>query len=150
MPSLYEAFAIVDGDEWRRRLLPPISLTETSPTVPDQTTFVVPIGSRPYCQHYHKSDRLINCCFDLNTKLKMQLNWNRGGHATPQVGAIVEVEPTHAELPTLNQLQTQIAQLQSHLDLAPSSSSSSPMAIWLQKILPPFMVSQVTPLGFWG
>ena len=33
----------------------------------------------------------------------------------------------HAQLPDLNQLQTQIAQLQSHLGLAPSSSSSGLM-----------------------
>ncbi|GFY96557.1 hypothetical protein Acr_11g0008630 [Actinidia rufa] len=39
LPSLYEAFAIVDGDERRRRLLPSLSLPESSPIVPDQMAF---------------------------------------------------------------------------------------------------------------
>ncbi|GFY98611.1 hypothetical protein Acr_13g0000120 [Actinidia rufa] len=49
------------------------------------------------------------------------------GQGTPRTGAIVEMEPMHADLPNFNQLQTQIAQLQSHLGLIPSSSSD-PMA----------------------
>ncbi|GFZ16805.1 hypothetical protein Acr_26g0000750 [Actinidia rufa] len=141
LPSLYEAFAIVDGDERRRRLLPSISLPETSSTVPDQTAFVAPFGTRPYCQHCHKPGHLIDRCFVLHPELKSQFNRNRGGgrvggrgssrgggRATPRVGAIAEIEPMNTEIPNLNQLQTQIAQLQSHLGLVPSSSSSGPMA----------------------
>ncbi|XP_057505543.1 uncharacterized protein LOC130788863 [Actinidia eriantha] len=141
LPSLYEAFAIVDGDERRRRLLPSIPLPETSSTVLDQTAFVAPFGTRPYCQHCHKPGHLIDRCFVLHPELKSQFNRNRGGgrvggrgngrgggRATPRVGAIAEIEPMHTEIPNLNQLQTQIAQLQSHLGLIPSSSSSGPMA----------------------
>ncbi|GFS33995.1 hypothetical protein Acr_00g0031700 [Actinidia rufa] len=40
-----------------------------------------------------------------------------------------EVEPMHVDSPDFNQLQTYIAQLQSHLGLAPSSSSGSMAAI---------------------
>ncbi|GFY98171.1 hypothetical protein Acr_12g0007120 [Actinidia rufa] len=140
-PSDGAAFAIVDGDERRRRLLPSISLPETSSTVPDQTAFVAPFGTRPYCQHCHKPGHLIDRCFVLHPELKSQFNRNRGGgrvggrgngrgggRATPRVGAIAEIEPMHTEIPNLNQLQTQIAQLQSHLGLVPSSSSSGPMA----------------------
>ncbi|GFY82805.1 hypothetical protein Acr_02g0010450 [Actinidia rufa] len=137
LPSLYEAFAIVDGDEWRRRLLPSIFLPETSSTIPDQIAFVAPFGTHPYCQHCHKPGYLIDRCFVLHSELKSQFNRNRGGgrvggrgggRATPRVGAIAEIEPMHTEIPNLNQLQTQIAQLQSHLGLVPSSSSSGPMA----------------------
>ncbi|GFY98601.1 ABC transporter 1 [Actinidia rufa] len=52
-----------------------------------------------------------------------------GGHGqgAPRTGAITEMEPMHADLPDFNQFQTQIAQMQSHLGLTPSSSSG-PMA----------------------
>ncbi|GFY83356.1 hypothetical protein Acr_03g0001300 [Actinidia rufa] len=140
-PSDGAAFAIVDGDERRRRLLPSISLPEISSNVPDQTAFVAPFETRPYCQHCHKPGHLIDRCFVLHPGLKSQFNRNRGGghvggrgsgrgggRATPRVGAIADIESIHTEIPNLNQLQTQIAQLQSHLGLVPSSSSSGPMA----------------------
>ena len=49
LPSLYEAFDIVDGDERRHRLLPSLSLPEPSPTVPDKMAFVAPLETRSYC-----------------------------------------------------------------------------------------------------
>ncbi|GFZ09598.1 hypothetical protein Acr_21g0001970 [Actinidia rufa] len=139
LSSLYEAFAIIDDDERKRKLLPASSLPETSPTVPNQTSFIVPIGTHSYCQHCHKPSYLIDRCFNLHLELKSQLNQNRGGggvggrgggrgHVIPRVSTIAEVEPMHVELPNLNQLQTQIAQLQLHLGLAPSSSFSGPIA----------------------
>ncbi|GFS30559.1 hypothetical protein Acr_00g0012590 [Actinidia rufa] len=79
LPSLYEAFAIVDGDERRRRLLPFLS-----------------DGGR--------------------------------GRGTPRTGVIAEVEPIPTDLPDFKQLQLQIAQLQSHLGLAPAFTSSGPKA----------------------
>ncbi|GFS36436.1 hypothetical protein Acr_00g0045920 [Actinidia rufa] len=83
---------------------------------------------------------LIDRCFDLHPELKQQFSQNCGGgrgsgrggshgQGTPQIGAIAEVEPIHTDSHNFNQLQTQIAQLQSHLGLAPSSSSSGPMAL---------------------
>ncbi|GFZ13186.1 hypothetical protein Acr_23g0015710 [Actinidia rufa] len=144
MEGIGTAFAIVDGDEWRHRLLPSISLSETSFTVLDQTIFVVPLRTLLYCQHCRKPDHLINRCFDLYPELKPQLNWNCSGgrvgghmggrgHGTSRVGAIVEVEPMHVELSNLNQLQTQMAQLQLHMGVAPPSSSFGPMAAIVAK-----------------
>ncbi|GFZ12658.1 hypothetical protein Acr_23g0010430 [Actinidia rufa] len=88
--------------------------------------------------HCRKPCHLIDRCFDLYPELKQQLTQNRGGsrkggrgcgHGTPRIGAVAEVEPMHYELPNLNQLQTQIAQLLSQLGLALSSSSGPIVAI---------------------
>ncbi|PSR86087.1 U2 small nuclear ribonucleoprotein [Actinidia chinensis var. chinensis] len=62
LPSLYEAFAIVDGDERRRRLLPSLSLPESPPIVPDQRAFASSSGTHLYCQHCHKPGHLIDRC----------------------------------------------------------------------------------------
>ncbi|GFS36400.1 fibronectin type III domain-containing protein [Actinidia rufa] len=104
---------LMDGDEWRRCLLPVLSLPDPSHTVPDWIAVFAPLGTRPYCQHCRKSGHLIDRCFDLHPKLKKQFFWKcgsgRGGGRSVGRG------------------QIQIAQLQSHLGLAPSSSSN-PMA----------------------
>ncbi|KAF8397361.1 hypothetical protein HHK36_016274 [Tetracentron sinense] len=47
MPSLYKAFATVDGDERRRCLIPPTLSPELSPPVPNQMAFTAPSDSRP-------------------------------------------------------------------------------------------------------
>ncbi|KAF8403330.1 hypothetical protein HHK36_011432 [Tetracentron sinense] len=103
MSSLYEAFATVDGDECRRSLLPTTPSPELSPPVPDQMAFAAPSGSRsagncPYCQHCCKSGHVIDRCFDLHPELKQRYS--------------------------RNQLQSKIAQLQSHLGLGPASSAT--------------------------
>ncbi|GFY84429.1 tetratricopeptide repeat (TPR)-like superfamily protein [Actinidia rufa] len=93
---IHEAFATVDGDEWRCRLLPSFSLPEPSPIVLDQMAFVVSSGTRTYCQHCRKPGDLIDRCFDLYSELKQQFFRNRGGshgRGTPRTGAIAEVEP---------------------------------------------------------
>ncbi|GFZ18609.1 hypothetical protein Acr_27g0003480 [Actinidia rufa] len=135
LPSLYEAFAIVDGDELRRRLLPSPSLPESSPIVPDQRAFAATSGSHLYCQHCHKIGHLIDRCWALHPELKQQFFRPRGGgrsggrgRGTPRTGAIAEVEPIPAALPDFKQLQLQIAQLQSHLGLTTASQSSGPTA----------------------
>ncbi|GFS38150.1 DHHC-type zinc finger family protein [Actinidia rufa] len=110
LPSLYEAFAIVDGDERRRRLLP--SLSESPIIVPDQRAFAASSGTHLYCQHCPSCG-------------------GRGGgrgRGTPWTGAIAEVESIPTDLPDFKQLQLQIAQLQSHLGLAPTFPSSGPTA----------------------
>ncbi|GFZ21988.1 glycine-rich protein 5 [Actinidia rufa] len=110
LPSLYEAFAIVDGDERRRRLLPSPSLPESSPIVPDQRAFAATSGSHLYCQHCHKTGHLIHRCWALHPELKQQFSRPRGGgrgggrsggrgRGTPRTGAIAEVEPIPAALP---------------------------------------------------
>ena len=114
LPSLYEAFTIVDGDERRLRLLPFISLLESSSTSLDQRAFATSSRTHPYCQHYHKLSHLIDCYFDLNPKLKLHSpppsDDRRGGHSggfgrgTPRTGAIAEVEPIPTNLPNFNQI----------------------------------------------
>ncbi|GFY92444.1 hypothetical protein Acr_08g0008400 [Actinidia rufa] len=139
LPSLYEAFAIVDGDEQRRRLLPSLSLLESCPIVPNQRAFASSSGTHLYCQHCHKPGHLIDRCWVLHPELKQQFSQPRGGgrgggrsggrgRGTPRTGAIAKVEPVPAYLPDFKQLQLQIAQLQSHLGLATASQSSSPTA----------------------
>ncbi|GFY95374.1 hypothetical protein Acr_10g0007590 [Actinidia rufa] len=112
LPSLYEAFAIVDGDERRRRLLSSPSLPESYPIVPDQRAFAATSGSHLYCQHCHKTGHLIDHCWALHPELKQQFS--------RPVGVVVGVDAVEAEL--------QIAQLQSHLGLATASQSSGPRA----------------------
>ncbi|GFZ01734.1 ORMDL family protein [Actinidia rufa] len=68
LPFLYEAFAIVDGDERRHRLLP--SLSESPIIVPDQRAFAASSGTHLYCQHCHKLGHLIDRCFILHPELK--------------------------------------------------------------------------------
>ncbi|XP_057514701.1 uncharacterized protein LOC130796377 isoform X1 [Actinidia eriantha] len=137
LPSLYEAFAIVDGDERRRRLLP--SLSESHIIVPNQRAFAASSGTHLYCQHCRKPGHLIDRCFILHPELKQQFPRPRGGgrgggrsggrgRGTPRTGAIAEVESIPTDLPDFKQLQLQIAQLQSHLGLAPTFPSSGPTA----------------------
>ncbi|GFZ07959.1 hypothetical protein Acr_19g0008960 [Actinidia rufa] len=137
LPSLYEAFAIVDGDERRRRLLP--SLSESPIIVPDQRAFAASSGTHLYCQHCRKPGHLIDRCFILHPELKQQFFRPRGGgrgggrsggrgRGTPRIGTIAEVEPIPTDLLDFKQLQLQIAQLQSHLGLAPAFPSSGPTA----------------------
>ncbi|KAF8398650.1 hypothetical protein HHK36_014505 [Tetracentron sinense] len=122
MPSLYEAFATVHGDDRRCRLLPLISSPELSPPVPDQMVFAASSGSRPG-------------------------NKDRGKWA-PRTGVIAEVAPALSIL-DYSQLQSQIAQLQSHLGLGPASSatisSASPTATLATDIPTAFHVKSDNP-----
>ncbi|GFY90228.1 hypothetical protein Acr_07g0004250 [Actinidia rufa] len=141
LPSLYEAFAIVDGDERRRRILPSLSLPESSSIVPDQRAFAAASGTHLYCQHCRKPGHLIDRCWVLHPELKQQFSRPRGGgrgrgggrsggrgRGTPRTGAVAEVDSMPANLPDFKQLQLQIAQLQSHLGLATASQFSGPTA----------------------
>ncbi|GFY85851.1 hypothetical protein Acr_04g0005890 [Actinidia rufa] len=112
LPSLYEAFAIVDGDERRRRILPSLSLPESSSIVPDQRAFAAASGTHLYCQHCRKPGHLIDRCWVLHPELKQQFSRPRGGgRGGGRSGG-----------------ELQIAQLQSHLGLATASQSSGPTA----------------------
>ncbi|GFY81087.1 hypothetical protein Acr_01g0008960 [Actinidia rufa] len=139
LPSLYEAFAIVDGDERRRRILPSLSLPESSSIVPDQRAFAAASGTHLYCQHCRKPGHLIDRCWVLHPELKQQFFRPRGGgrgggrsggrgRGTPRTGTVAEVDSMPSNLPDFKQLQLQIAQLQSHLGLATASQSSGPTA----------------------
>ncbi|GFY85527.1 hypothetical protein Acr_04g0002650 [Actinidia rufa] len=50
------------------------------------------------------------------------------GRGTPRLVRLPKWNPIPTDLPDFKQLQLQIAQLQSHLGLAPASSSSGPTA----------------------
>ncbi|GFY86650.1 hypothetical protein Acr_05g0002890 [Actinidia rufa] len=135
LPSLYEAFAIVDGDERRHRILPSLSLPESSSIVPDQRAFAAASGTHLYCQHCRKPGHLIDRCWVLHPELKQQFSRPRGGGrgggrsgGEVEAGAVAEVDSMPANLPDFKQLQLQIAQLQSHLGLATASQSSGPTA----------------------
>ncbi|GFY90253.1 indole-3-acetic acid inducible 9 [Actinidia rufa] len=101
LPSLYEAFAIVDGDERRRRLLPSISLPETSSTVPDQTAFVAPFGTRPYC---HTVTSLVTLLIAALFYILMV------AVVVVQLleSALLQNRTMHIEIPNLNQLQPKL------------------------------------------
>ncbi|GFY91557.1 hypothetical protein Acr_07g0017530 [Actinidia rufa] len=77
LPSLYEAFATMDGDEQRRRLLP--SPSESPIIVLDQRAFAASSGTHLYCQHCRKPGHLIDRCFILHPELKQQFFRPRGG-----------------------------------------------------------------------
>ncbi|KAF8394808.1 hypothetical protein HHK36_018744 [Tetracentron sinense] len=100
MPSLYEAFAIVDGDERRRCLLRHLS-----------------------CLHRFLIrwpllllQALVLRCYSRNQD---QGNKDQGKWA-PRTGVIAKVAPTPS-ISNYSQLQSQIAQLQSHLGLGLAS-----------------------------
>ena len=140
LPSLFEAFATVDGDERRRRIISTSSVASPSPPIPEQMAFAAPSGLRPtgsrfFCDHCHKPGHTIDRCFTLHPELKQQFARSRPppagrggrGRGAPRTGAVVEVTPM--SLPDFGQLQSQISQLQSHLGLGASSSSGSTAAI---------------------
>ncbi|GFY91200.1 hypothetical protein Acr_07g0013960 [Actinidia rufa] len=115
LPSLYEALAIVDGDERRRRLLPSLTLPESSPIILDVRAFATSLGTHLYCQHCRKPGHFINRCWVLHPELKQQFFRPRGGgrgggrsgdrgRGTPRTGAIAEVELIPADLPDFKQL----------------------------------------------
>ncbi|GFZ19458.1 hypothetical protein Acr_28g0001630 [Actinidia rufa] len=100
LPSLYEAFAIVDGDERRRRILPSLSLPESSSIVPDQRAFAAASGTHLYCQHCRKPGHLIDRCWVLHPELKQQFSRPRGGgRGVDAVGGEVEALLGLAPLP---------------------------------------------------
>ena len=148
LPSLFEAFATIEGDERRRRILSPSPMVRHPPPISDQLAFAARSGPRPpsssrspgatsgppsagnhpYCQHCRQLGHTIDCCFDLHPELKQQFPRNKvagRGRGAPCTGAVVE---TNYPLPDFSQLQSQIAQLQSHLGLGTTSSSSGPTA----------------------
>ena len=76
MPSLYEAFAILDSDERRRRLLPAPSTTPIEPTpIPYQMAFVANVGPRSsnrkvICHYCNIPGYTKDQCFKLHPELK--------------------------------------------------------------------------------
>ena len=143
MPSLYEAFAIVDGDERRQKLIQ-ASQTPLSdaPVVPDQMAFAAHTGPHtsnrkpPVCKHCNVVGHTKDRCFQLHPELKKQYAWPRNPGPTRFV-AIAETspDPTVPDIDQLHQnqslLQTQLGQIQSQLGslLQQHQSGSSTAAI---------------------
>ncbi|GFS33562.1 hypothetical protein Acr_00g0029290 [Actinidia rufa] len=115
LPSLYEAFAIVDGDERSVVFYHLFLYPEFPPIVPDQRAFASSLGTHLYCQHCHKPGHLIDRCWvppDPEAAVFLaSWGWSWGGRSggrgrgTPQTGAIAEVEPIPVDLPDFKQLQ---------------------------------------------
>ncbi|GFS43548.1 hypothetical protein Acr_00g0085710 [Actinidia rufa] len=130
MPSIFEAFAMLDGDERRHRLLqlPPPPVTES--TIPDQMALVAS-GSHFFGGHSsserapcsfcggvtHGRDR----CFTLHPDLRETFKRNKEkSKASPRTAAISETSygsPAAPTAPDLHQLQTQFQNQMEQLQL---------------------------------
>ena len=98
LPSLYEAFAIIEGDECQLRLI------QTSPTLPsdpspgsDHMPFAARTGPRsggrkpPICTHYNVVGHTKDRCFQLHPELKKQFA-KSCATGPPRLVAIAETE----------------------------------------------------------
>ncbi|GFY82722.1 hypothetical protein Acr_02g0009620 [Actinidia rufa] len=134
MPSIFETFVMLDGDEHRHRLLQLPSPPVTESTIPDQMALAA-FGSRfsggrsssgrapcSFCGGVtHGRDR----CFKLHPELRETFKQNKEkSKASPRTGAISETSygsPAAPTAPDLHQLQTQFQkqmeqlQFQTHL-----------------------------------
>ncbi|GFS33703.1 hypothetical protein Acr_00g0030150 [Actinidia rufa] len=131
MPSIFEAFAMLDGDERRHRLLqlPPPPVTES--TIPDQMA-LASSGSRfsggrssssgrapcSFCGGVtHGRDR----CFKLHPELRETFKRNKEkSKASPRTAAISKTSygsPAASTAPDLHQLQTQFQNQMEQLQL---------------------------------
>ncbi|XP_057466155.1 uncharacterized protein LOC130755693 isoform X2 [Actinidia eriantha] len=130
MPSIFEAFAMLDGDERRHRLLqlPPPPVTES--TIPDQMALAAS-GSRfsggrsssgrapcSFCGGVtHGRDK----CFKLHPELRETFQRNKEkSKASPRTIAIFETSygsPAAPTAPDLHQLQTQFQNQMEQLQL---------------------------------
>ncbi|GFY82674.1 hypothetical protein Acr_02g0009140 [Actinidia rufa] len=115
LPSLYEAFAIIDGDERHRRLIsasPAISPRSTP--IADQMAFAASgsdprsFGGKPTCSYCGNIGHIREKCF----KLKRTLS-KRKGKGLPSTVAVAETSPGH--VPNVSHIQSQLGLLQSQL-----------------------------------
>ncbi|GFY88725.1 hypothetical protein Acr_06g0006650 [Actinidia rufa] len=119
LPSLYEAFAIIDGDEHRRRLIqasPAISLGSTP--IADQLAFATSdlgprsSGGRPICSCCGNIGHIREQCFKLHPELKGTSSKCKG-KGPPRTTTVAETSPSH--VPDLSHIQSQLGLLQSQL-----------------------------------
>ncbi|GFZ17293.1 LMBR1-like membrane protein [Actinidia rufa] len=129
LPFLYEAFAIIDGDERRRHLI------QTSPAISSGSTPIVDqmalavsgsgprsSGSRPICSYCGNIGHIRERCFKLHPELK-GTPFKRKGKG-PRTTTVAETSPSH--VPDLSYIQSQLGLLQSQLgSLLPQQPSGS-------------------------
>ncbi|GFZ18481.1 transmembrane Fragile-X-F-associated protein [Actinidia rufa] len=136
LPSLYETFAIIDGDERCRRLLQASSATSSGPPIVDQMAFAASSGlgprssvSKPTCSYYGNTCHIRERCFKLHLELREQISKRkRKGH--PRIAIVADTSPGH--VPDLSHIQSQIGQLQSQLGSLFSITHRVLLPLWLQ------------------
>ena len=112
MPSLYETFATINGDERRRRLIQasPIVISES---IPDQMAFAATSGSRPgnrhICSHCGSPRHIKDQCFKLHPEIREKYSRSKG-KAIFRTAAFAEITPRYSA-PDFTQFQSQIGQL---------------------------------------
>ncbi|GFY92658.1 hypothetical protein Acr_08g0010540 [Actinidia rufa] len=113
------AFAIIDGDERRRRLIqasPAISPGSTP--IADQMTFATsgsgphPSGSKPTCSYCGNIGHIGERCCKLHPELKGTF-FKRKGNGPPRTATVAETSPGHVL--DLSHIQSQLGLLQSQL-----------------------------------
>ncbi|GFY88884.1 hypothetical protein Acr_06g0008240 [Actinidia rufa] len=123
LPSLYEAFAIIDGDERCCRLLQASSATSSGPlSIVDQMASAVSSGlgphssgGRPICSYCENTDHISERCFKLRPELREQVfkhKWK--GH--PRTATVADITPGHVHVPDLSQIQAQFEQAKLELN----------------------------------
>ncbi|GFY83179.1 hypothetical protein Acr_02g0014190 [Actinidia rufa] len=125
LPSLYEAFAIIDGDEHRHRLI------QTSPTISsgstpiaDQMAFAASgsgprsSGDKPICSYCGNIGHIRERCFNLHPELKRTPSKRKG--KGPCTTTVAETSPGH--VPDLSHIQSQLGSL---LQQQPLSSTAT-------------------------
>ncbi|GFZ05772.1 molybdenum cofactor sulfurase [Actinidia rufa] len=146
MPSIFETFAMLDGDERRHRLLqlPPPPVTES--TIPDQMALAAS-GSRfsggrsssgrapcSFCRGVtHGRDR----CFKFHPELRETFKRNKEkSKASPRTAAISETSygsPAAPTAPDLHQLQTQFHNQMEQLQLQFQTQLGTPHSFNLRQ-----------------
>ncbi|GFS46225.1 hypothetical protein Acr_00g0100900 [Actinidia rufa] len=130
MPSIFEAFAMLDGDERRHRLLQLLPPLVIESTIPDQMALAAS-GSR--FSGGHSSSGRVPCsfcggvthardrCFKLHPELRETFKRNKEkSKASPRTAAISETSygsPAAPTAPDLHQLQTQFQNQMEQLQL---------------------------------
>ncbi|GFY88845.1 hypothetical protein Acr_06g0007850 [Actinidia rufa] len=125
LPSLYEAFAIIDGDERRRRIIqtsPAISSGSTA--IADQMAFASTssgprsFGGKPICFYRKNIGHMREQYFKLHLELKGTSSKRKG--KGPRTATIAETSLGH--VPDLSHIQSQLGSL---LQQQPSGSTAT-------------------------
>ncbi|XP_059671155.1 uncharacterized protein LOC132316698 [Cornus florida] len=153
MPSLLEAFATVDGEARRHRLIQPsIVPVPMSESVGDSMAFAANFGSRAsggqiICHHCGGVGHVKARCFKLHPELKQKLSRNRLSRTGfSRTAAVAETPVTtggSTVFPGLSQLQSQIGQIQDQLSSlasrvsAPSTTPTATIAtVFSSNVIP--------------